>query len=249
MSLIKKISKSIDASIDDFCSTIAFKFDLDKDELVKLWHENGGSKKSKTVKKRSAYVNYSTHIRSVILDENPEITFGEISKETSKRWKLLSEEEKEQYKSKENESVTAQVGAPKKSKSSKTTKNSNDLRSKKVAELKALCKDKGLPVKGTKQELIDRLTEKPSSTEDHSDAESSVGSPTASENGSDVSSLSGVSDEEESQGGQDDESEAEEEKPEVNYSDMNLVKLRELCKEKGIATKGNKNELIHRLMA
>lgn len=73
MSLIKKIIKSIDASIDDFCSTIATKFDLDKDELMKLWHENGGSKKSKTVKKRSAYVNYSAHIRSVILEETPRL--------------------------------------------------------------------------------------------------------------------------------------------------------------------------------
>jgi hypothetical protein len=247
MSLIKKISKSIDASIDDFCSAIATKFDLDKDELVKLWTENGGSKKSKTVKKRSAYVNYSSHIRSVILEENPEITFGEISKETSKRWKLLSDEEKEQYKSKDGESVNAQVSAPKKSKtaSKKTAvKDDNDLNSKKVAELKSMCKDKGLPVKGTKQDLIDRLSEKPASTE--GDAESSVGSPTASENGSDVSSLSGASEQE---GEDEEESDAEEEKPEVNYSDMTLVKLREVCKEKGIATKGNKNELIHRLMA
>lgn len=245
MSLIKKISKSIDASIDDFCSTIATKFDLDKEELVKLWHENSGSKNSKTVKKRSAYVNYSAHIRSVILEENPEISFGEISKETSKRWKLLSDEEKEQYKSKDNESVTAQVSAPKKSKAGKTAKDDNDLHSKKVAELKAMCKEKGLPVKGTKQELIDRLSEKPSS-EDDSDAESSVGSPAASENGSDISSLSGISDEESHT---DLEDKADEEKPEVNYSDMTLVKLRELCKEKGIPTKGNKNELIHRLMA
>jgi len=246
MSLIKKISKSIDASIDDFCSAIATKFDLDKDELVKLWAENGGSKKIKTVKKRSAYVNYSAHIRSVILEENPEITFGEISKETSKRWKLLSEEEKEQYKSKESESVTAKASAPKKSKASKRAKDSNDFGSKKVAELKALCKDKGLPVKGTKQELIDRLLENPS--DDKSDAESSVGSPTASENGSDVSSLSGGS-VDGSEAAVEDDQESEEEKPEVNYSDMTLVQLREVCKEKGIATKGNKNELIHRLMA
>lgn len=246
MSLIKKISKSIDASIDDFCSTIATKYDLDKEELVKLWHENGGSKKSKTIKKRSAYVNYSTYIRSVILEENPEITFGEISKETSKRWKLLSEEEKEQYKSNDSESVNAQV-APKKQKAGKTAKDGNDLGSKKVAELKAMCKEKGLPVKGTKQELIDRLSEKPSSTEVNSDAESSVGSPTASENGTDISSLSEAS---EQDGEHENESDAEEEeKPEVNYSDMTLVKLRELCKEKGIPTKGNKNELIHRLMA
>jgi hypothetical protein len=247
MSLIKKINKSIDASITDFCSAIATKFDLDKDELVKLWHENDGSKKSKIVKKRSSFVNYSAQIRSVILEENPELTFGEISKETSKRWKLLSDEEKEQYKSNVGDSLVAQVSTTKKSKASKTAKDSNDLNSKKVAELKAMCKDKGLPVKGTKQELIHRLTEKLSS-EDNSDTVSSVGSSNASENGSDISSLSGGSDEV-SQGAQDNESESEAENPEVNYSDMTLVKLRELCKEKGIPTKGNKNELIHRLMA
>jgi len=248
MSLIKKISKSIDASIDDFCSAIATKFDLNKDELVNLWLENGGSKKSKTVKKRSAYVNYSAAIRSVILDENPDITFGEISKETSKRWKNLSDDEKEQYKSKDSDLV--EPSAPKKNKTAtkkKPVKDSNDLSSKKVTELKEMCKEKGLPVKGTKQELIDRLSEKPSS-DDNSDAESSVHSPTLSENGSDVSSLSGGS-VDGSEAAVDDEQESNAEKPELNYSNMTLVQLRELCKEKGIATKGNKNELIHRLMA
>jgi len=248
MSLIKKISKSIDASIDDFCSAIATKYDLDKDELMNLWLENGGSKKSKTVKKRSAYVNYSAAIRSVILDENPDITFGEISKETSKRWKNLSDDEKEQYKSKDSDLV--EPSAPKKTKTAIKKKpakdRNNDLSSKKVTELKEMCKDKGLPVKGTKQELIDRLSEKHSS--DDSDAESSVGSPTHSENGSDMSSLSGGS-VDGSEAAVDDEQESNAEKPELNYSNMTLVQLRELCKEKGIATKGNKNELIHRLMA
>lgn len=248
MSLIKKISKSIDASIDDFCSTIAARFDLNKDDLVKLWSESNGSKKNKTAKKRSAYVNYCAHIRSVILEENPNITFGEVSKETSKRWKLLSDEEKDQFKSFDNESVLAQVSLPKNSKSAKKNaqKDGNDLNSKKVAELKAMCKKQGLSMKGTKQELVDRLSSAQLSTP--MDAEPNVALLSTSETCSDVSSLSGCSDQM-SQDGLDDESEAEDEETEVNYSDMTLVKLRELCKEKGIATKGNKNELIHRLMA
>ena len=206
MSLIKKINKSIEASVADFCSAIASKYELDKDELVQLWQESV-SKKNKTVKKRSAYVNYSTKIRSSIIESNPDITFGEISKEISKRWKELSDAEKEKFKENDASSDKAQANSVKVSKK-------NGFGSKKVSELKSLCKDKGLSVNGSKTDLIERLT-------------TSV-SPSSSVH-SEISSLSDLSQE--------------------NYSDMTLVEIKKICKEKNISSKGNKNELIHRLLA
>ena len=287
MSLIKKITKTIDASINDFCATLAEKFDLNVDELLEIWKQNGGSSttKSKTVKKRSAYVNYSMYLRPILLEENPDMTFGEISGETSKRWKLMSAEEKLEYHSSDGgESAETQApketkpkkkSSPKKKKSVQKEVDPNDLSSKKVTELKEMCKAQGLAQKGTKAELIERLNganndvaslssndEEGSTASQHSpvlelgemDEEGEAEVEAEAENSecgiSPVSIKSLVMDKEDAEDSEDEQDETQQPAEEkVNYSDMSLAQIKTICKEKGLSTKGNKNELIHRLMA
>lgn len=48
-------------------------------------------------KKRSPFVTFSMSIRATILEENPGFSFGDVSRETGRRWKLLSDEEKKAF--------------------------------------------------------------------------------------------------------------------------------------------------------
>jgi len=220
------------------------------------------------------------YLRPILLEENPDMTFGEISGETSKRWKQMTAEEKLEYQSTDTsettESKPKKKSSPKKKtspkkKSATKESNPNDLSSKKVTELKEMCKASNLPLKGTKADLIERLsavTNKTASTSEDED-----GSPTSQhspvlelgemDEEGDEHSDSGISpislkslvmdesgDPEETEGEESEDEQDETQEPEkVNYSDMTLSQIKAICKEKGVSTKGNKNELIHRLMA
>ena len=291
MSLMKKINKIVDASIQDFCQQIATKFDLNKEELVEMWNTSTLANKKKAPKKKSPYQNYSNYLRPILVGENPEMTFGEISKETSKRWKLFTPAQKQEYAlSSQNQDVDEKHDAdekPKKQaknpakKQDKKTSDDSSLDKKKLSELKDLCKAKGLSVNGKKQELIERLTDnKPedekaqrpvldmddnpvsSDTEPdadpdaepepepatESDAESDAepdAEPDADIGISPISMSSMTSLVEEAE---DDDDKTQEPSKEVNYATMNITDIKALCKERGVSSKGNKNELIHRLM-
>jgi hypothetical protein len=148
----------------------------------------------------------------------------------------------------------------------------NDLSSKKVPELKEMCKAKGLAQKGTKADLIERLNgatndvASPSADEDegsttsaHSpvlelgemDEEGEVEAEAEnSECGISPVSINSLLVDKEAEDSEDDQDETQQHLEEkVNYSDMSLAQIKSICKEKGLSTKGNKNELIHRLMA
>ncbi|KAJ3430225.1 high mobility group protein dsp1 [Anaeramoeba flamelloides] len=47
--------------------------------------------------KMSAYMFFNVEKRKIIKEENPEYKFGDLAKEVSKRWKALTDEEKEPY--------------------------------------------------------------------------------------------------------------------------------------------------------
>jgi hypothetical protein len=288
---MKKINKIVDASIQDFCQQIATKFDLNKEELVEMWNTSTSANKKKAPKKKSPYQNYSNYLRPILLGENPEMTFGEISKETSKRWKLFTPAQKQEYAlSSQNQDVDAehdvdaepkkQVKKPTKKQDKKTSDDSS-LDKKKLSELKDLCKAKGLSVNGKKQELIERLTDnKPEdekalrpvldmddnpvspdaepdaepepATEPDVDPEPATESdaqadaePNADIGISPISMSSMTSLVEESE---DDDDKTQDPSKEVNYATMNITDIKALCKERGVSSKGNKNELIHRLM-
>lgn len=237
MSLLKKISKDIDASILEFCKEIALQYDIDQDDLLNLW-EKTNQNSTKKPKKRTAYQNFSSLIRNDVCEENPDFTFGEISKEIGKRWKLLSASQKKKYEIAEESVVSA--------------KNYKNL---KVAQLKDLCKSKGLDYDGKKAELVQRLMEN-----DHSPADPTIltpigGSPLLVESpisGSpllvespvihspalSMGSISSIS----SQGTESAES------PVMNYKEMKVAELKKICKDKGFDIKGkNKVDLIELL--
>lgn len=288
MSIIKKINKIIDSSIGDFCQQIATKYDLSKDELIEMWHQSNSVNKKKGTKKRSPYQNYAAYLRPLLIEKNPDITFGEISGETSRRWKEFTPEQKAQYKSteaRENEIPVPNVAVlvepkekkvPKESKSRPVKKANNSLECKKLPELKEMCKEHGLTTTGKKQDLIDRL--KNVNREEHlspvvalSDAEDSDNdshNDNDNDNDNDSDNDNAVMDDQQelvngispiSMNGlvslqemddESDETQEPEEKPaQVNYSEMTLAQIKELCKERGVSSKGNKTELIHRLTA
>ena len=53
--------------------------------------------KPKVKRAPSAYIIFSTEIRETVKNENAGITFGEIAKKISEKWKKMSEKDKEPY--------------------------------------------------------------------------------------------------------------------------------------------------------
>jgi hypothetical protein len=45
----------------------------------------------------TAYMRYMADIRSNVVDENPSLSNSEIAKEGSRRWRMLTDEEKRPY--------------------------------------------------------------------------------------------------------------------------------------------------------
>jgi hypothetical protein len=124
------------------------------------------------------------------------MTFGQRSTETSRRWKLLTKEEQAEYATPAAAPATptkpspvVKNSAPLKKKPSPVVRNSSpvlvvkkagkeDYLKMKVPELKKLCKEKGLSVKGLKkkEEFLEALESTGYDTEeeeeDSSDSES-----------------------------------------------------------------------------
>lgn len=232
MALYNKMQKLVDATVEEFCRRVAEKYDnLDVEEMMGLWKETAKApkKKSDKPKKKTAYMNFSQTVRAEMKAANTEVTFGEISKEVSRRWKELSAEQKLSWtpfvdtESGDEETLAPPTASPivpepkaspeeeatpKKTKSKTkalspaktTTKNKSKTLSEtkttpkkpwsppasspspakvvsplkktkvssptkmKLAELKKLCKDKGLSIKGLKtreelEELLESIDE------------------------------------------------------------------------------------------
>lgn len=282
MSLLKKITKSIDASVADFCEAVAVRFDIDKTELLEMWTKTNGGSGAKKTKKRSAYVSFSVQIRPVVIQENPDLKFGDISREISARWKNLSAEEKAKYAS--MDVPKAPKAVPKalpKSKKAIPDDSPQNYSKMKIKELRDLCKEKGFKTSGNKIELIERLVGpvgdnvKDHDEDDKSESdESGVGTPES------ILSLEEMEDMKENVDYDPDEtlkmspvaaaspivagdtqanisdSESGPNTPESlvvespkadKFEEMKIAELRDLCKTKGINSKGNKQELIARL--
>uniref|UniRef100_A0A6C0K3D8 HMG box domain-containing protein n=1 Tax=viral metagenome TaxID=1070528 RepID=A0A6C0K3D8_9ZZZZ len=96
--LMKKITKDVDSAVQEFCKTMADKYGICAEEAFTQWK---ASQQKATAaagpKKRSPFVTFSMSIRATILEENPGFSFGDVSRETGRRWKLLSDEEKKAF--------------------------------------------------------------------------------------------------------------------------------------------------------
>ena len=157
--LLQNLQREVDMSVDTFCQMLSEKYDLNHEEMIKIWMDVSKSKKPPS-KEKSSYVNYSIHIRSVFQKEFQDLSFGEISTEISKKWKALSQKEKDSYK--END-INAKEDV---------------LTRKTFKELKELCKQYKIKLSGKKAELIDRIekhrnTQKPDENDGSSQDDSS----------------------------------------------------------------------------
>lgn len=94
--VISKMVDVLDQHLQEFFSTIELEFKLPKDILWRKWKEDEKSSSMKREKKSEYQVFFSIQ-RNKMVKENPNITFGEISKQVSTMWKNLSVEEKSYY--------------------------------------------------------------------------------------------------------------------------------------------------------
>lgn len=111
MSLYNKIQKQIEMSVQLFCERLVEKHEgLDVEEMMLLWKEVSTNKKNavkNSKRKTSAYVAFSTHMRRLLKEESPSMTFGELSREIGRRWKEMSLEEKNAFIPKSDDVVGA----------------------------------------------------------------------------------------------------------------------------------------------
>lgn len=193
MALYTKMQKLMDSTVEEFCRRLAAQHEgLDMDEMMGLWKETAKKPKGpKKPKRRTAYMNFSQATRVELKAQHPDMAFGEISTEISRRWKAMTPEDKEKYAPVtaaaasplgSPASSTASPGPPSvpatpesltpaKSKPAKTVSKTKAAttavtspKKATVPELKKLCKQKGLSVKGLKkreefEELLASLTE------------------------------------------------------------------------------------------
>jgi predicted transcriptional regulator len=129
--LMKKITKDVDTAVQEFCKNMADKYGICAEEAFTQWKvsQQKPAVSVNAPKKRTPFVMFSMSIRALILEENPDFSFGDVSKETGRRWKLLSDDEKKKYAitpdvvsavSVEEAVAVAAVPAPKKKKAFKT---------------------------------------------------------------------------------------------------------------------------------
>jgi hypothetical protein len=223
MALYNKMQKLVDATVEEFCRRVAEKYDhLDVEEMMVLWKETAKAPKRKSdkPKKKTAYMNFSQTVRAEMKAANPEVTFGEISKEVSRRWKELSAEQKLSW--------TPSVDHTESSESGEEETLPHPTASPIVLEAKASLEEEATPTKKTKSKTK-ALSPAKTTTKNKSKALSETKttpkkpwSPPAS-SPSPVKAMTPVKKTKAS-----------------SPAKMKLVELKKLCKEKGLSIKGLK---------
>ena len=113
-SLLDALNQTINVYMDRYIEEISIRHNLsNKTELKNIWLEisnqaatinlddkkcNNDVKPKNNKKKVSSYVVFCNKYRSKLKKENPQMTFGEISKNLGKMWSNLSSEEQLKYK-------------------------------------------------------------------------------------------------------------------------------------------------------
>jgi hypothetical protein len=93
--VLSKMGEVLDLHLREFFSTVETEYKLPKDVLWKKWKEEEKTLVKKD--KKSDYQVFFSIQRNKMIKENPNITFGEISKQVSTMWKNLSAEERLYY--------------------------------------------------------------------------------------------------------------------------------------------------------
>lgn len=91
MKVLSKIGDILTENLKEFFSTIENEYNLPKNILWKKWNEE-----EKFVKKdkKSDYQVFFSAQRNKMVKDNPNITFGEISKQVSTMWKNMNQQDK-----------------------------------------------------------------------------------------------------------------------------------------------------------
>ena len=102
--VINSITTALDQHVTSFIAKVAHDFDISEQSLLELWDKHNKSEKSTKTKIAAAqkkkraltgYQMFMIHIRPTVVEEMPDLTFGQISSEISKRWRRLSPTEQE----------------------------------------------------------------------------------------------------------------------------------------------------------
>lgn len=97
MSLPKTIHKAIEKNIDKFVSEIESKFGVSKKDLMEIWEGVSKMKIKNKNKKLSPWLQFCKDQRIIIKQNNPTVSFGEISKMIGEKWSTMTKEEKTSY--------------------------------------------------------------------------------------------------------------------------------------------------------
>lgn len=100
------VQNTIQQYFSIFIENISSQYNIPIDELETIWKDTQKVKVQKSKRRRvknpnkapSAYIAFCAQNRLKIKEDNPEATFGEISKLLGQNWKNLSIEEKDSYK-------------------------------------------------------------------------------------------------------------------------------------------------------
>lgn len=85
-----KINTAVESSLQDILKDISVKYDINIQDLESEFMD---TKK----KKQNGYNKYNSKRRIEMLEENPKLDFGDMSKIIGEEWRNLSDEEKKQY--------------------------------------------------------------------------------------------------------------------------------------------------------
>eukprot|EP00734_Pompholyxophrys_sp_LG126_P000047 Pompholyxophrys_sp_v1_NODE_2_length_20472_cov_5.132586.p12 type:complete len:243 gc:universal NODE_2_length_20472_cov_5.132586:4756-5484(+) len=97
MSLPKTIQKAIEKNIDKFVAEIESKFGVSKKDLMEIWVDVSKMKIKNKNKKLSPWLQFCKDQRIIIKQNNPTVSFGEISKMIGEKWSTMTKEEKTSY--------------------------------------------------------------------------------------------------------------------------------------------------------
>lgn len=158
--LIQSISDVINSFIEPWISMIAQKYNIPKTELMTSWYmynksdmvvlqQSTNDAKSPTSRKSiPAYVNFCNKQRPLLKEQFPTMSFGDISKELGKRWKELSDDDKNSYSTKNEESLSSMPSI---------SYSKDNLDHKTLVELRELCTTLNIKKTGNKESLIERI--------------------------------------------------------------------------------------------
>lgn len=237
MSLMNKITRNIDHSLEEYTRLIAERFDLDQESLLEMWNNltKMRVRPKNAPKKRSAYQCFCEEQRSILKKQNPDISFGEVSKITSNRWKALTEKEKDKYKHIAHNKMPTPKDKP------LVEMSKSQLLEKALQMGIKIAKSK------PKEFIIKSIQDAENKDKDH-DGEESGGETDETESITCASSAEGASPSDVSALIEEEEEEEDDVDHVAIYKKMTCSELVQLCKSKGLATSGSKEVLIRRLI-